>query len=188
AVGSTLFHLGEFGAAQAHLEQGLTFYDSQRHRSLEFLYGIEPGVFGLSYAAVVLWHLGYPDQALQKSEAACTLVQVQSYPFSLAAAQAYAAMSHQLRRERVLTQEWAEAEIALSREQGSPVGLGQGVVLQGWALAEQGQIEEGMTHIRQGLATYQAIGADMFQPYFLVLLAETYGKARQAEDGLAALA
>ena len=31
---------------------------------------IEPGVFGLSFAALVLWLLGYPDQALQKSEAA----------------------------------------------------------------------------------------------------------------------
>ena len=71
ALGSTLFHLGEFGAAQAHLEQSLTLYDAQRHHSHVFLYGgIEPGVFGLSYAALVLWHLGYPDQALQKSDAA----------------------------------------------------------------------------------------------------------------------
>ena len=39
ALGSTLFHLGEFGAAQAHLEQGLTLYDAQRHHSHVFLYG-----------------------------------------------------------------------------------------------------------------------------------------------------
>ncbi len=87
ALGSTLFHLGEFGAAQAHLEQGLTLYDAQRHHSHVFLYdGIEPGVIGLSYAAWALWHLGYPDQALQKSEAARTLAQELSHPFSLAAA------------------------------------------------------------------------------------------------------
>ena len=60
--------------------------------------------------------------------------------------------------------------------------------LQGWALAEQGQIEEGLTQIRQGLATCQAIGAGIFQSYFLVLLAEAYGKAGQAEEGLAVLA
>ena len=39
ALGSTLFHLGEFSAAQAHLEQCLTLYDAQRHRSHVFLYG-----------------------------------------------------------------------------------------------------------------------------------------------------
>src|SRR5262249_53175649 len=33
ALGSTLFNLGEFGAAQAHLAQGMTFYDAQRHRA-----------------------------------------------------------------------------------------------------------------------------------------------------------
>ena len=66
--------------------------------------------------------------------------------------------------------------------------LGQGTVLQGWALAEQGQSEEGISQIRQGLATYQAIGAGIFQSYYLVLLAEAYGKAGQAEEGLAALA
>ena len=66
--------------------------------------------------------------------------------------------------------------------------LGQGTVLQGWALAEQGQSEEGITQIRQGLATYQAIGAGIFQSYYLALLAEAYGKAGQAEEGLAALA
>jgi class 3 adenylate cyclase/tetratricopeptide (TPR) repeat protein len=33
ALGSTLFHLGEFGAAQAHLAQCLTLYDAQRHHS-----------------------------------------------------------------------------------------------------------------------------------------------------------
>ena len=137
---------------------------------------------------MVLWHLGYPDQALQKSEAARTLAQELSHPFSLAAARVFAAMLHQLRRERALTQEWAEAAITLAREQGFPVWLGQGAVLQGWALAEQGQSEEGITQIRQGLATHQAIGAGIFQSYYLVLLAEAYGKAGQAEEGLAALA
>jgi predicted ATPase len=188
ALGSTLFHLGELGAAQAYLEQSLTLYDSQRHRSHQFLYGIEPGVFGLTDAAWVLWHLGYPDQARQKSDAARTLAQELSHPFSLGAARVYAAMLRQLRRERPLTQEWAEAAITLAHEQGFPLWLGQGSVLQGWAQAEQGQSEEGISQIRQGLATYQAIGAGLFRSYFLVLLAEAYGKAGQAEDGLAALA
>ena len=144
ALGGTLCHLGEFGAAQAHLEQGLTLYDVQRHRSHVFLYSMEPGVTGLSYAAWVLWQLGYPDQALQKSGAARTLAQELSYPFTLALARVFAAMLHQLRRERALAHKWAEAAITLAREQGSPVWLGQGAVLQGWALAEQGQSEEGI--------------------------------------------
>jgi predicted ATPase/class 3 adenylate cyclase len=187
-VGSTFFSLGEFGAAQAHLAQGLTLYDSQRHHSHVFLYGIEPGVFGLSFAAWVLWHLGYPDQALRKSAAATTLAQELSHPYILATARVFAAISHQLRRERALTQEWAEAGITLASEQGFPGWLGQGAILQGWALVEQGQVEEGITQIRQGLTTRQAVGLGIFHSYYLALLAEAYGKAGQTEDGLATLA
>ncbi len=188
AVGSILCLLGEFSAAWAHLEQGLTLYDPQRHHSSEFLYGMEPEVFGLSYAAWVLWHLGYPDQALEKSKTALTLAQERSYPFSLAATRVFAAMLHQLRREQSLTQEWAEAGITLAREQGFPVWLGQGAVLQGWARAEQGQSEEGLTQIRYGLATRQAIGAEILHSCYLALLAEAYGKAGQVEEGLTTLA
>ena len=49
-------------------------------------------------------------------------------------------------------------------------------------------MKRGLAQIRQGLATYQAIGAGIFQSYYLVLLAEAYGKAGQAEEGLATLA
>jgi predicted ATPase len=90
-------------------------------------------------------------------------------------------------RWKKLTQEWAEATITLAREQGFPLWLGQGTMLQGWALAEQGQVEEGITQIRQGLATHEALGAGLFHSYYLVLLAEAYGKAGQAEDGLGVL-
>jgi len=49
-------------------------------------------------------------------------------------------------------------------------------VLRGWALAEQGQSEEGISQMRQGQATCQAVGAEIFHSYFLVLLAERMGK------------
>src|SRR5262249_30514203 len=188
ALGGTFFNLGEFGAAQVYLEQSLTLYNAQHHRSHVFLYGIEPGISGLCYAALVLWQLGYPDQALQQSEAAYTLAQERSHPYSLAAAQVFAARLHQLRRDRALTQEWAEAAITLAREHGFPAWVGPGTIHQGWALAEQGQVKEGISQVRQGLATYEAIGVGVFQSYHLVLLAEAYGKGGRVEEGLAALA
>src|SRR5262249_37371201 len=90
--------------------------------------------------------------------------------------------------ERPLTHEWAEAAITLAREHGFPLWLGPGTILQGWALADQGQSEEGISQIRQGQATCQALGVGLWQSYYLALLAEAYGKAGQTEDGPAALA
>jgi predicted ATPase len=57
-------------------------------------------------------------------------------------------------------------------------------MLQGWALAERGQREEGIAQIHQGLATYRAMGVGLLLPYFLGLLAETYGKGGQVREGL----
>ena len=188
ALGSIFFALGKFGAARAHLAQGLALYDTQRHCSPEFFYGgVEPGVFGLSEAARALWYLGYPAQALQQSQAARTLAHERAHPFSLAVAQVFAALVHQLRRENALTYEWADAVVTLTRAQGFPVWLGQGMVLQGWALAERGQLEEGISQIRQGLTTRHAVGASLSQSYNLALLAEAHGKAGQIDEGLIVL-
>ena len=62
--------------------------------------------------------------------------------------------------------------------------VGMGNYLRGGALAEQGQVEEGIPQIRQGMAAYRATGAEWLLTYFLALLAEAYGKAGQAEEGL----
>ena len=46
--------------------------------------GQDPGVACQSYACLALWFLGYPDQALKRSQEALTLAQELSHPFSLA--------------------------------------------------------------------------------------------------------
>jgi predicted ATPase len=188
ALGSNLFWLGEFALARAHLEQSLAFYNSQQHHSHGFLYGFDPGVACLSYESWILWLLGYSDQALQQSQAALTLAQELSHPLSLVYARTFAAEFHRFRRHVQAIREHAEAVITLSREQGFRYYLAEGTMHQGWALAELGQREEGITQIRHGLAASQATGTKVGWPCDLAHLAEVYGKAGRAEEGLAVLA
>src|SRR5262249_59757774 len=77
--------------------------------------------------------------------------------------------------------------MTLSTEQGFPFWLAWGTILRGGALAAQGQGEEGLAQLRQGLAARRAMGAERL-PYFLALLAEAYRQGGQAEEGLAVLA
>jgi predicted ATPase len=142
-------------------------------------------VFGLSFAAWVLWHLGYPDQALKRSQEALALAQELAYPFVLAAALNFAALLHQYRREWHLAQERAEPAITLAIEQGFPLWVTWGTMLRGWALSEQG--EEGIIQIRQGLADLGVMEAKLSRTYFLTLLVEGCGKAGRTEEGLAVL-
>jgi predicted ATPase len=111
-----------------------------------------------------------------------TLAQELSHPFSLAFALCYGTWPYQFRREGHAVQEWAETVIALATEQGFSFELAMGTILRGWALAEQGQGEEGIAQVRQGLAAYRATGEELARPYFLALLAEAYGKIGQAEE------
>src|SRR4030095_11773030 len=54
-------------------------------------------------------------------------------------------------------------------------------------LVLQGQPEEGMARMRQGLAANRATGIGLLWPHILILLAETYRRGGQPEDGLAVL-
>jgi predicted ATPase len=166
----------------------MALYDAQQHHALAFRYGIDPGVYFLSHAARPLWLLGFPEQARTSIREALTLARKLAHPFSLAFALHWAATTHQLRREAPAAQEQAEVSMAFSREQGFALWVPGGTVLRGWALTEQGQIEEGIAQMRQGMTAWQATGAEVDRPYYLALLAEGYGKAGRAEEGLHVLA
>jgi class 3 adenylate cyclase/predicted ATPase len=185
ALEMTLFMLGEFALARRHFEQGIALYDPRKRHSRAVL---DPGVGGLSYTALALWPLGYPDQALKRSHEAIALAQELAHPFSLAVALDFAACLYQFRQEGPAARERAEALLALSSEQGFALWLAHGTVLRGWALVEQGRGEEGLAEIRQGLDAYRVTGSEMYRPYYLALLAEAYGKVGQVEEGLRVLA
>ncbi|CAB1072083.1 Proteins incorrectly called adenylate cyclase [Olavius algarvensis Delta 1 endosymbiont] len=187
-MGNVLFHRGEFAAARSHLTQTITIYTPHQHRDLALRYGIDIGVAARSYTAWELWALGYPDQALRNAQEAIMLAQEGSHPYSLAFTLVWAAVLHQLQRELQAAQMRSEEAIALSSEQGFPLMLAWGTVIQGWTLAVQGQGEDGVRQIRDGLTASLATGAELFQPYIIGLLAEAYGVTGQVEEGLLILA
>jgi predicted ATPase len=144
-------------------------------------------VHGLVCVGWALWLLGFPAQALQKIQHALSLMREVTLPYSFAAALSVAAVVHQFRREERAVQERAEATIALSAEQGFSFWLALGSFFRGWALAEQGQGGEGITLMKRGLADFRAAASGNSESLWLALLAETYGKAGQIEEGLTVL-
>ena len=187
AVGEALLCMGELSPALKHLEQSRALYDPQKHHSHAFLYGFDPGVACASFAAIALWHLGYPDQALKRVQEALTLAGDLSHPFSLAFALNFTTMIYQNRREGPLGQERAEAAIALSREQGFLFYEAFNTWSRGVTLAEQGQTAEGIAQMRQGIIAFRATGAEWGRAYQPGPLAEAYGKVGQVEEGLQVL-
>jgi hypothetical protein len=182
----TLYWLGEFTSAQPHQEQVFALYDPQRD-SRRYAVLPDPRVQCLYYASVTLWHLGYPDQALKKSQDAITLATGLSHPFILAQALGFAAQFHSLRQEWQLARARAEEVITLSTEQGFPFWLAQGKIIRGGALVEQEEMEEGIAQLEQGLANLRTIGAELVRTALLPILAAAYAKANRIADGLSAV-
>jgi serine/threonine protein kinase/predicted ATPase len=183
-----LFHRGDLTAARRHQEQGLALYDAHQHRALTAVYGEDPGVGCLVYSAATLWHLGYPEQAIQSARAARRLADEVGGPFNVAQALYYGAFTRACRREARRVQELAAALMELCREQDFALLLAGGMVLHGWSLTEQDRAEEGIAQMREGLAAWHATGALSHRPYHLALLGEALGKEGRIAEGLAALA
>jgi predicted ATPase len=186
-LGSVLFYLGDLVSARAHLEQGIALYDPQQNRSLAFSGGTDPGVACLSWMAWTQWMLGYPDQGLARSREALSLAQELSHAYSHGFALHFAALFHYSCREVQLVRERTEAAIALSREQGFVRWLGGGMIMRGWALAEQGAVEEGIAQLRQGLSIWRDMGGELGLPHFFAMLADACGKRGQTEEVLCLL-
>jgi predicted ATPase len=188
ALATSYFYRGEIVSAYTHVTQGYALYTPEQHRFLAFLYGFDAGVRALAYAAMSLWVLGFPQQALRQSRNAVTLAQEIRHPASLAMALSHEAWLHQFRREAPVIQEQLEAAIVLANEQGLPFWVAMATILRGWALMAQGQGTAGIAQMHQGLAGYRATGAAMGQTYLRALLVEGYGKVGQVDTGLRLLA
>jgi predicted ATPase len=186
-LGFTLYYLGELTAARTHLEQGIALYDPQKHpRST--VNTADPRVDCLTFVSWPLWHLGYPEQALQRSQEAVALAAGLPRSFSLAQTLGFAAVFHLLRREEQIAREQAETVLTLATEQGFPFWMAYGRMLRGWALAEQGQVEDGIAQMQQGLAACRAMGTQLGPIRCLPWLAAAYAKVGQVEKGLTVLA
>jgi len=209
-LGQISYYMGKFAAAREHLEQTIALYDSRQPSSHTIQPVQDPGVLSRGYAAWSLWYLGYPDQALQRVHEAFALAQKLSHPFSFGFALNFASTLYQFRKEEQLAQEWAEAFMAFSSEHGFPHTLfcysgrkstfmafssehdftqfvARGTFMRGSMLAAQGQVEEGLTQLRQSIDTYLAEGTGVLRPVFLSGLAAAHGTVGQIDEGLALL-
>ena len=182
AAGHTSYGLGEFLRSREHEEIALSIYNAERHPALGFQY-----LYSLCGISWTLWQLGYPDQALKRSNEALAIAQTLSDPLSLALAQTFAGALRQYRREAREAQRHAETTIALCLENGLPNYFDYSTILSGWVMVHHGDNQAGTEQIRKGLAALHESGAEFRKPYFLCLLADACLGAHHYDQGLIAL-
>jgi adenylate cyclase len=186
-MGVNAFWRGKFLRTKEHLEQAVTAYNVQRHEVHTALYTQDPGAVCLIRLALALWHLGYPDQARQRCAEAIALARKLGHPFTLAYVLIFAAWLHNDLRDRAGTTMFAHEAAVYSRKHELQYWLPMALVLQGYLLAGEGEIKQGIEQIRLGMSTYQAMQLDLYRPYSLAMLAQVHAQAGDIEQGLAAL-
>ena len=186
-MGNILFWFGELVPARVHLEQGIALYDPAQARSSAAQHGFDSCSASRSFLSCVLWHLGFPDQALMHSDQAISIADEVSQPFGQCHALSWAAALHQLRGEVQKARKHADVDLAIATEQVIPFFAAHALILRGWALVEQGQRDEGVAQLRKGLIAYRATGAELERPHWLGLMAEACAKTGQIEEALSAV-
>ncbi|MBI3756894.1 MAG: hypothetical protein HY267_02855, partial [Deltaproteobacteria bacterium] len=181
SLANIAFWAGEFSASRRFAERGLSFHDPQHHRSLALQAGIDPGIGCHNFAAISMWFLGYPDQALERSARALAWGRELGHPYSRAFSLIFAAFLHYHCREGRNVQEHATPLLALATEHGFLLPEFWGSIFQGWALTAQGQLAEGLSLLRH-LAQIQT--PPFVGSLFFVMGADALRMAGKAEEGL----
>jgi TOMM system kinase/cyclase fusion protein len=183
AMGFTSMVLGDLPQARAYLETGIGFYDRESTRSAAILAGPQPGVECLGNLSWVLWFLGYPDQALERSRQMLEEARELGQPFSLASALFFAGELRAFRREPEAMREHNEELMALSTQQGFPYWLTMATAQRGWLRTQEGKAEDGIADIRAG----SKFGGLRRDPHVFAFLAEAYRSQGRTAEALAAL-
>ncbi|HVW84812.1 MAG TPA: AAA family ATPase [Bryobacteraceae bacterium] len=183
-LGSVHFHLGHFGLSQEYMENGLADHANCAPSELALFATPEIGLFCRAYIAHVLWHRGYPDQALAVSEETIARAS-EAHPFGLAIALTYAAMLHVFRRDPGQAVARAEEAGAICGRYDFAYYLSVADIIAGWASAMQGDSDRGISRLRKGFDALRATGAELRLPFYHALLAQLLARTGKMREALA---
>ena len=178
---------GEFPASRSHFDAGLALYDPNSHRLLTRQTGSDPQVVSQGWLGLVLFCLGFPEQALARSRAAVEEARRLAHPPSLASSLSIGTRVLSLIGDDAAVDKWTGQLVAVATEQSYPHWLGEGTALRGWVSVKKGALAEGISLLRNGIAAYRATGAELYIPHHLALLARACDIAGQFDEAMSSL-
>ena len=179
------FFMGACESAEKHAEDAIALYDTERDHALTYKYsGHDPGVCSRCVSGLAAWHRGALDRATERCHGALALAERLSHPLTTALAYWGLAYLAIFRREAAPSLAWAHKEIAICDEYLLPLLRSQGEFQAGWAVAQLGDVEDGIKQMEKAVQAIRATGAEMGLPYLLALLAETLASAGRRDRAL----
>lgn len=185
----TAMHAGDFRKARSEFETILSRYEPKAHRPPPVYYVHDPKASALPYLAIVLWILGYPEQAQRASRTAFEYaVELNQTNLTAHVAVYGGAAPAELMGDVAAARAHADAIIDLADQHSLNYWRLSGLILRGWAMAREGNVESGLTLMRQSLNERNRLGASWYEVRYLCMLAATYLQLGDGDKGLVALA
>ncbi len=185
-LGQSLRIHGRHSEARVHFEKAVAIIpaipESARFRVED------PRTQTLSMLSRVLWHLGFPDQALRRSHEALVLAQKLGTPYALCSSYTNACILYDCCRDFAAVEEIANALSALADERGFRLWSAMGTLWRGRCLIENGRVEQGLREVQQARAANRAIGSSGgFEVQGDSLMIEGSRKSGRLEEALVLL-
>ena len=162
--GLTAMHFGAFAEARPEFETILRLYEPSQHRPPAIHYIHDPKISALPYMAVILWILGYPQQARRWSVEALQYAKVLNQATLTAHVRVYGGAGlDELLRDTTAVREHADAIIGLADQHNLHYFRLSGLILRGWVMAQEGEFNRGVTLMRQSASERLALGVGWFR-------------------------
>ncbi len=179
-IGISHFFLGHYQEARMYLEKGIACYDAllQTTSDPAALPDIEETVFLWAWLPLVLFALGYPEQAIVCSRQALERVRDNGHVHARAKmlTVAGATFSATIRQPQAALR-YADELLTLATDYHLPAFKGWAVFYRGWSRAALGQKPEGLAEMVTGWEQLRATGTEASLAYLFTLLTEVYAEA-----------
>jgi DNA-binding winged helix-turn-helix (wHTH) protein/predicted ATPase/class 3 adenylate cyclase len=180
--GRNLMWIGSFASSRWHLETVLAIYDPNSHHALLRQTGVHPQLAAQAALGIVLFCLGFPDQALAQSNKAIAEARRLPHPPTLAMSLGMDALLLSIIGDDIGLEQRADGLVAVAIDQGFPFYRATGAIFRGWVKAKNADVTEGLSLLRAGASAYCATGATVWMPWYIALLAGACEIAGQIEE------
>ena len=186
SAGRNLMWVGSFASSRSHLETVVALYDPNSHHSLVHQTGIHPELAARAALGIVLFCLGFPDQALAQSHKAIAEARRLPHPPTLAMSLGMDAVLSII-GDDIDVEQRVDGLVAIATDQGFPFYRAAGAIFRGWVKGNNADVAEGLSLLRAGSSAYCATGATVWMPLYTALLAGVCEIAGQTEEAAARL-
>jgi predicted ATPase len=184
AAGISAFWNGDFEKARSQLAQAVEFGESHRDELFAHFQFRDRVLLSASYLSWSLFILGFPNEAFKNWNTIWEKFEERSDPYVQVIALTNACYLYQFSRDWRAVLKQAGMVHSLASQRKFPVFVTVSMILRGWALANNSELEAGMKEVRDGLKALRDGGAQEELAYLYALAAEVLARGKQTQSAL----